>query len=505
MKITKIEPRNSPSRPLRVAAYCRISTLLDGQPGSLESQRIHYQNMIASHIGWELEDLYLENGVTGTKAAVRPELNRLLLNCRSGGIDLILTKSISRFARNVTDCLLMVRELRALGIRVIFEKERLDTGLMDGEFLLTILSSLAEEESHAISENEKWAIHKRMMAGTYRQSRAPYGFRRAVLPQNPEAPLVPDLQESAIVIRIFDYVLEGKGAPWIAGRLNAEGIPSPDRKNWCPFTVRAIVKNPAVIGDMLMNKSYRDRRFHRHLNLGEKPLYYQDHHHEPLIAPETFELANASMRQRGLEKGNDPGPPGERALHRSPHARRYPFSGKLICAECGSTLRRVIQYTSRGTRIRWECQKHRQNPDACSSGRVLEDNIKNAFLTCLNKLRYASFILDTYCAELKPARIPCPVREISDATGWIPDSPANAPAPIGNTHGPAASATASGNIEYYHAALSLRAFIKKHNSGDPFPDESFTRHVRQAVIGAPNRFTFIFYCGLSLTEAIEPS
>ena len=161
---------------LRVCSYCRVSTLRETQTSSIDSQSKHYEDHIKSNPEWEYAGTYIETGVTGTKAEVRPELQRLLQDCRDHKIDLILTKSISRFARNTTDCLELVRYLTSLGIHIWFEKENIHTDSMDSDFLLSIFACLAEEESHSISGNVKWSIRKKFQNGSYKQALAPYGY-----------------------------------------------------------------------------------------------------------------------------------------------------------------------------------------------------------------------------------------------------------------------------------------------------------------------------------------
>ena len=178
-KVTKIEEnRNLQStRPkLRVAAYCRVSTDSDAQLESLEAQKQHYENYITTHNDWTFAGLYFDEGISGTKKEKRPELNKLIQDCKDGKIDFIITKSISRFARNTTDCLDMVRTLLDLQIPIFFEKENINTGSMESELFLAILSSMAESESHSISENNKWGIQKRFRDGTFKISYPPYGY-----------------------------------------------------------------------------------------------------------------------------------------------------------------------------------------------------------------------------------------------------------------------------------------------------------------------------------------
>lgn len=176
-KIDKIQPSKAAKKKLRVAAYCRVSTDSDAQLESLETQKIHYENYINSRDDWEFAGLYFDEGITGTKADKRPKLMRLIDDCKAKKVDFVITKSISRFSRNTTDCLDIVRTLLNLNIPVYFEKENLNTGSMESELFLSILSSMAEGESTSISENNKWGIKKRFENGTYKLGYVPYGYR----------------------------------------------------------------------------------------------------------------------------------------------------------------------------------------------------------------------------------------------------------------------------------------------------------------------------------------
>lgn len=179
MENTKIMQDFIPSQEFkRVAAYCRVSTNSDEQLKSLAAQREHYQQYISNHSGWELAGIYYDEGITGTKKNKRPELLHLLKDCEAHQVDLVITKSISRLARNAADCLDIVRQLKDLGIPVIFERENLNTANMDDEFILTVLSSMAESESNSISANNRWSIQSRMANGYFKVSTPPYGYDR---------------------------------------------------------------------------------------------------------------------------------------------------------------------------------------------------------------------------------------------------------------------------------------------------------------------------------------
>ncbi len=206
-KITKIEPRKTESKPkLRVAAYARVSTSNEEQLVSLEVQKSHYEEFIQKNSEWAFSGLYFDEGITGTSKDKRLGLQDLIKDCEAHQVDLILTKSISRFARNTMDCLEVVRKFSDLGVFIIFEKENINTQTMDGEMMLSILSSLAENESLSISENQRWAVEKRFQNGTYKISTPPFGY------ENVDGRMVVNATEASIVQMIFKEVIAGKGA-----------------------------------------------------------------------------------------------------------------------------------------------------------------------------------------------------------------------------------------------------------------------------------------------------
>ena len=203
-QVETISPAPTSPKTLRAAAYARVSTDLDSQETSIENQCDHYKSLIEANPAWELAGIYAESGVSGTKADTRPELQRLMQDCEAGAVDVIITKSISRFARNTSECLSMVRKLTGLGITLIFEKENIDTSKMESEFLLTLLAAFAESESASISTNQKWAIRKRFQAGTYKGGKVPYGYRRT------KKGYIIHPAEAATVRRIFYALADGK-------------------------------------------------------------------------------------------------------------------------------------------------------------------------------------------------------------------------------------------------------------------------------------------------------
>ena len=244
-KVTKIEGAQNNitiKKKLRVAAYCRVSTGSDAQLESLEAQKTHYERYINSREDWQFAGLYFDEGITGTKAEKRPELLRLISDCEAKKIDFVITKSISSFSRNTTDCLALVRKLQSLDIPLFFEKENINTGSMESELFLAILSSMAEGESTSISENAKWSIKRRFQNGTFKLSYTPYGYD-----WNGEN-IVVNPEQAKIVKRIFADVLSGKGTQAIADELNADGIASKKNSKWTATTIRAILANEKYTG-----------------------------------------------------------------------------------------------------------------------------------------------------------------------------------------------------------------------------------------------------------------
>ncbi len=374
MKVTKITKPSldlSTRNKLRVAAYCRVSTDSDEQIQSLEAQIKHYETTINANPDWEFAGLYYDEGITGTKKDKRPELLRMITDCESRKIDLIVTKSISRFSRNTTDCLELVRKLLRLKIFILFEKENIHTGSMDSELMLSILSGLAENESASIAENVKWSIKRKVQNGTYKISCAPYGYDVM------DGHLVVNEEQAHIVRFIFCELLSGKGVLKITRDLNAKNIPPRKGGTWSEATLRGMVKNEKYTGDALFQKTYTDEYFNRHANDGEKDQFLIQNHHEPIISHEIFNAAQAVIAQRGKEKGIVPKHPK--------YTNRYPFSGKIICGLCGGTFKRQTHTNSR-YKYAWCCTTHITDKGKCSIQYITESAFEFAFVTMMNKL-----------------------------------------------------------------------------------------------------------------------
>lgn len=372
-KIHPIKPLEIPlNHKVRVAAYARVSSNTEEQLSSLKAQKEHYERYINSNKDWEFVDVYFDEGISGTKLKNREGLNRLIDDCEKGLINLVLTKSISRFARNTVDCLKLVRKLLAYDVAVIFEKENIKTDDMDGELMLSILAELAANESKSISENEKWSIQNRFKNGTYIISYPPYGYCN----NNGVMEIVPE--EAEIVKEIFDKTLMGFSTHSISDDLNSRNVQTKRNKKWSAGTINGIIKNEKYTGDVIFQKTYTKENFTRKRNNGEVDRYFFENHHEAIISKEIYQKANDILEQRRLEKGNK---------IKGSSQNRYSMSGKIICGECQGTFKRRTHTKVKGRKyIAWCCGKHIEDKEQCSMKYVEDDAIKHAFIMMMNKL-----------------------------------------------------------------------------------------------------------------------
>lgn len=309
----------------RVAAYARVSLGTAHMLHSLAAQVSHYSRYIQSRSDWDYVGVYADADETGTKEN-RPEFMRLLSDCRAGLIDMIVTKSISRFARNTVTLLTTVRELKEHGIGVWFEEQNIDSLSGDGELMLTILASYAQEESRSVSENIKWRKRNDMKHGKTKPTKA-YGYdligqTLVVLPEQAE-----------VVRMMFADYLGGMGQTAIAGKLNALGVPSAWGKTWSSATVRRVLTNPKMCGNLLHQRSYTVDHLSKtqKRNHGELPMYLMEGTHEGIISAETFDAVQEEMARRGRIGGLT-------------ESMGLVFRGKIACSACG----RNFHHTSTG-------------------------------------------------------------------------------------------------------------------------------------------------------------
>lgn len=345
----------------RVVAYARVSSDKDAMLHSLSAQVSYYSEFIQRNPGWEFAGVYADEALTGTKD-MRPEFQRMIADCRAGKADMVITKSISRFARNTVTLLETTRELKALGIDVYFEEQNIHTISGEGEMILTLLACVAQEESRGTSENCKWRIREQFKNGETANWRFLYGYRIR------KGKVFVEQSEAAIVRRIFDEYLSGDGAYNIANRLCSDGIPSYYGGEWTAKRIYAVLKNEKYTGNALLQKAYVTDHLTKKkvVNRGELPRYYAEGTHPAIIDMEQFAEVQKRLAEAS-EKGNAKGD----------HANRYPFSGMIRCGQCGSYYRRK---TNRG-RHYWNCSTYlTKGTVACRAKQIPEDTLID--LTC---------------------------------------------------------------------------------------------------------------------------
>ena len=338
----------------RVAAYARVSCGKDEMLHSLSAQVSYYSEMIQNHPGWEYVGVYSDKAYTGTKSA-RPDFERLLKDCKLGKIDMIITKSISRFARNTLDTLTITRELKNLGVDVFFERERIHSISPDGELMLTILASFAQEESLSVSENCKWQIRNKFKNGELANLRFLFGYKIS------KGEIKIDEENAAIVKWIFDQYTSGTGCTKIAEMLREFGVPTIRGGKWTADRVRNIILNEKYKGDALLQKKFVSDHLTKALkkNKGELPMYYAEGTHEPIVEKDAFDKATEIL-EKNRKKA--------RTSRKTP--KRYIFTGKIKCMNCGKNYKRKIY----NKKIYWMCQTYaEEGRNVCSSKQIPEE------------------------------------------------------------------------------------------------------------------------------------
>ena len=339
-------------RQLRVAAYCRVSTDDEEQLTSYEAQKNYYTDKIMTNKEWTMAGIFADEGITGTSARKRPEFLRMIRQCKQGKIDIVLTKSISRFARNTVDCLNYVRALKELGIAVIFEKENMNTLEIDSEILITMLGAFAQSESESISANVRWGIRQAMKEGKATiQYKYLYGYRKG---DDGKPEIIPDQAE--VVRKIYDLFLSGTPVRGIQEYLNANSVPNINGEpKWARSAIDSILTNEKYCGDVLLQKTYIDDCINKKVkkNTGQLPMYLVQNHHEGIISRETFDAAQAELARRsaGKSPSKKNAPTG-----RSRYSSKYALSDRLYCGECGTRYQRCTWRNRDGSkRIVWRC------------------------------------------------------------------------------------------------------------------------------------------------------
>ena len=367
----------------RVAAYCRVSTDSEEQLNSYEAQKSYYTQKIEESPDWEMAGIYADEGISGTSMKKRTEFKKMITACKRGHIDLIITKSLSRFARNTVDCLETVRLLKANGIGVYFEKENINTLTESSEFLITLFSGFAQAESESLSKNVAWGWRKSAEAGNvYFQYKRMLGYRKGTDGQ-PE--IVPE--EAKIIRRIYRRYLAGCSLGQIKQELEQDNIPTAQKvERWPSAVIHNILTNEKYMGDALLQKTYITDCISKKVkkNMGERPMYYVENNHPAIIPRETFDQVQKEMTRRSSKR---------KVLQKSGKTELGKYSGKyaltelLVCGECGSPYKRVTWARNGKKRIVWRCVSRLEfGTKYCHNSQTLDESrLHNAILAAMNE------------------------------------------------------------------------------------------------------------------------
>ena len=362
----------------RVCAYCRVSTELEEQEASFTSQVNFYTQYISGRVDWTLVDIYADEGISGTTTKKRKEFLRMIDDCMAGKIDMIVTKSVSRFARNTEDCLHHVRKLKEKGISVFFETENIDTLGSTGELLLTILSGLAQDSSRNQSDVTKWGILRQFESGKVLVNTKRFlGYDK-----NKDKELIINEQEAELVRRVFREYLDGKSYNSIAkGLMNDKIKTVTGNIKWWDSTISGMLENEKYYGDALLQKTVTvDFLTHKRIeNKGQVQKYMINDNHPPIISKEIFDKVQDERERRALLKGNLVG-------DRHKYSNKYPFSGKVFCGQCGNIFkRRQWNSTNTSKKVVWQCKTYiMEGKDACDAKAVDEIVLMDAFVRMFN-------------------------------------------------------------------------------------------------------------------------
>lgn len=365
---------------LRVAAYCRVSTDTDEQATSYDAQIEHYTDYIGKHPGWELAGIYADDGISGTNTKKREEFNRLIDDCMAGRVDMVVTKSISRFARNTLDCLKYIRQLKDKNIAVFFEKEAINTMDAKGEVLLTIMASLAQQESQSLSQNVRLGLQYR-----YQQGKVQVCTNRFLgYDKDEDGNLVINPEEAEVVKRIYREYLGGKSYYQIGQELSADGFRTEAGNDyWLPSTLKKILTNEKYIGDALLQKTITTDFLNkkRVANKGIVPQYYVEGSHEAIIPRELFmQVQEEMVRRANMETGT-----GKRRTY----SGKYALSHHVFCAHCGDIFRRTCWFLKGKNVPVWRCVSRLERKKSgidCPSRTIFETDLQAAVVTAFNQM-----------------------------------------------------------------------------------------------------------------------
>ena len=366
---------------LRVAAYCRVSTEQEEQQNSYQVQIAYYTDLINRKKEWTLAGIFADEGISGTQTKKRTEFNRMIRMCKNKKIDLVITKSISRFARNTVDCLEYVRQLKDLGIGVIFEKESINTLTMTSEFMIALYGSFAQAESESISKNVSWGKEK-----AYREGRVTFQYKH-LLGYRKGADGKPEIvpEEAEIVRLIYRLFLDGYSMRNIKKFLESKGfLTSQGKKIWNESLISSILKNEKYVGDALMQKTYTlDCITHKVVkNKGERPMYLVTDHHDPIIDRDTYNRVQQELARRNSKRKVSDKTTTEQGRYSS----KYALTELLICGKCGTPYRRATWIVKGKKQIVWRCiSRLEHGKKYCPDSPTLkEESLHKAIIHAIN-------------------------------------------------------------------------------------------------------------------------
>lgn len=382
MTVTEISSSKEEKQELiRLAAYCRVSTNSTDQLHSYTSQIRHYSEYTLTHPEYELVDIYADEGLTGTDISKRDEQKRLIRDCKRGKIDRIITKSVSRFARNAEELLVTLRMLKELGVSVYFEEQGIDTDKLNAEMIVTFPGIIAQQESITISQNMRWSYQKRMASGEFNTYHAPFGYELV------NGELIPKDGEMQIVQRIFSLYTNGVSTRNIAVILNQEGVERQGKKNqWSAMNVKYILHNERYMGEAVLQKRFTTETlpFKQEYNRGQKPKYHVENSNPVIIEKDVFETSQQLMRSKAVNDG------------KTKEAR--PLAKMLRCPDCG----RLFRWQRVRGKIYWVCSGWSAGETDCQKRRVREEMVYDAFARMVEKLRdYRVELIETLIRQIE--------------------------------------------------------------------------------------------------------
>ncbi len=376
------QTRVQPGRKLKVAAYCRVSTDDEDQLNSYRVQMDYYTKYIMGNDDWEFAGIYADEGITGTQAKKRGQFLKMIRDCEKGKIDMILTKSISRYARNVVDSLSYLRKLKAMGISIYFEEQHIDSLKEENESYIGFFSVMAQNESESTSANVRWGISKRMENGSFCSNMNMYGYRWDKV--NREARIVPE--EAEVVRNIFGWFLDGLSTHQIVDRLMEKGIKTySGGSNWQHSSIKSMLKNEKYCGDIMYQKTFTTDCITKKkiTNTGEKARYIVYNDHKPIISRDIFYQAQAEFAKRNTYRSAS----DLAATCKGRYSGKYAFSQILVCADCGGRFRRKTVRRNGKVKYYWRCINRLDYADKyCSNSQGFEEEaLKSAVCNALSK------------------------------------------------------------------------------------------------------------------------